>query len=62
MMLFVVGGHVRLPTTVLVPQFFEVNMGYTAGLRAWFFSRRACRVGGVAIYRMLEGRFQGRFI
>ena len=62
MMMFVVGG-MSFATTVLVPQFLQVNMGYTAESAGMVLSAAGfVLLGALPFIGMLAGRFQGRYL
>ncbi len=62
MMMFVVGG-MSFATTVLVPQFLQANMGYTAESAGMVLSAAGfVLLGALPFIGMLAGRFQGRYL
>ncbi len=62
LMMFVVGG-MSFATTVLVPQFLQANMGYTAESAGMVLSAAGFVLLGVLPFiGMLAGRFQGRYL
>jgi DHA2 family multidrug resistance protein len=61
-MMFVVGG-MSFATTVLVPQFLQANMGYTAESAGMVLSAAGfVLLGALPFIGMLAGRFQGRYL
>ena len=61
-MMFVVGG-MSFATTVLVPQFLQANMGYTAESAGKVLSAAGfVLLGALPFIGMLAGRFQGRYL
>ena len=61
-MMFVVGG-MSFATTVLVPQFLQVNMGYTAESAGMVLSAAGfVLLGALPFIGMLAGRFPGRYL
>ena len=59
MMMFVVGG-MSFATTVLVPQFLQANMGYTAESAGMVLSAAGfVLLGALPFIGMLAGRFPG---
>jgi DHA2 family multidrug resistance protein len=61
-MMFVVGG-MSFATTVLVPQFLQVNMGYTAESAGMVLSAAGfVLLGALPFIGILAGRFQGRYL
>jgi MFS transporter, DHA2 family, multidrug resistance protein len=62
MMMFVVGG-MSFATTVLVPQFLQANMGYTAESAGMVLSAAGfVLLAALPFIGMLTGRFQGRYL
>ena len=62
MMMFVVGG-MSFATTVLVPQFLQANMGYTAESAGMVLSAAGfVLLAALPVIGMLAGRFQGRYL
>jgi MFS transporter, DHA2 family, multidrug resistance protein len=62
MMMFVVGG-MSFATTVLVPQFLQANMGYTAESAGMVLSAAGfVLLAALPFIGMLAGRFQGRYL
>jgi DHA2 family multidrug resistance protein len=62
MMMFVVGG-MSFATTVLVPQFLQANLGYTAESAGMVLSAAGfVLLGALPFIGMLAGRFQGRYL
>jgi DHA2 family multidrug resistance protein len=61
-MMFVVGG-MSFATTVLVPQFLQANMGYTAESAGMVLSAAGfVLLAALPFIGMLAGRFQGRYL
>src|SRR5208282_4466801 len=61
-MMFVVGG-MSFATTVLVPQFLQANMGYTAESAGMVLSAAGfVLLGALPFIGILAGRFQGRYL
>ncbi len=61
-MMFVVGG-MSFATTVLVPQFLQVNMGYTAESAGMVLSAAGfVLLAALPFIGMLAGRYQGRYL
>jgi DHA2 family multidrug resistance protein len=61
-MMFVVGG-MSFATTVLVPQFLQANMGYTAESAGMVLSAAGfVLLAALPVIGMLAGRFQGRYL
>ena len=62
MMMFVVGG-MSFATTVLVPQFLQSNMGYTAESAGMVLSAAGfVLLAALPFIGMLAGRYQGRYL
>src|ERR1700760_319143 len=62
MMMFVVGG-MSFATTVLVPQFLQANMGYTAESAGMVLSAAGfVLLAALPFIGMLAGRYQGRYL
>ena len=62
MMMFVVGG-MSFATTVLVPQFLQLDMGYTAESAGMVLSAAGfVLLAALPFIGMLAGRFQGRYL
>ncbi|MGC2403522.1 MAG: MFS transporter [Acidobacteriaceae bacterium] len=62
MMMFVVGG-MSFATTVLVPQFLQANMGYTAESAGMVLSAAGfVLLGALPFIGVLTGRFQSRYL
>jgi DHA2 family multidrug resistance protein len=62
MMMFVVGA-MSFATTVLVPQFLQVNLGYTAESAGMVLSAAGfVLLGALPFIGMLASRFQGRYL
>jgi MFS transporter, DHA2 family, multidrug resistance protein len=60
--MFVVGG-MSFATTVLVPQFLQANLGYTAESAGMVLSAAGfVLLGALPFIGMLAGRFQGRYL
>ena len=61
-MMFVVGG-MSFATTVLVPQFLQANMGYTAESAGMVLSAAGfVLLAALPFIGMLAGRYQGRYL
>jgi DHA2 family multidrug resistance protein len=62
MMMFVVGG-MSFATTVLVPQFLQANLGYTAESAGMVLSAAGfVLLGALPFIGILAGKFQGRYL